>query len=127
MNNQIITNAEAAYPTHVDHGDNAFGQDFCEGVDNVCKEVINYGVIDDGVANLVSATDVGKCQTEIQSCIDEQFVVTQPGITESPEVCDTLDDDCDGTADDADANATCADGVEWSIRRVYCRRVHTYP
>ena len=40
----------------------------CDGEDNDCN-----GLIDDGIADEQTGTDVGECQIEIQSCIDGSF------------------------------------------------------
>jgi len=83
----------------------------CNGLDDNCN-----GTNDDGVADLVSGTDVGECQTEIQSCQGGTYVVTQTGIGSSAEICDGLDNDCNGTPDDqAAADASCSDGVACTV------------
>ncbi|HKI46861.1 MAG TPA: MopE-related protein [Balneolales bacterium] len=71
----------------------------CDGVDNDCNDDI-----DDGIADIVTGSDIGECQTGIQSCIDGAFVVTQTQINASPETCDGLDNNCDGTADNGIAD-----------------------
>jgi hypothetical protein len=67
----------------------------CDGVDNDCA-----GGIDDGIADIVTGSDVGECQTGIQSCINGTFVVTQAQIDPSPETCDNADNNCDGQVDE---------------------------
>ena len=67
----------------------------CDGLDNDCNELM-----DDGIEDIVSGSDVGQCQAEIQQCVDGAFTVVQSGIGPSAEVCDALDNDCNGLEDD---------------------------
>ncbi len=71
----------------------------CNGLDDDCN-----GSPDNGIANLVAGTDVGECQTEVQSCVGGAFQVTQTGIGPTSEVCNGLDDDCNSANDDGIAN-----------------------
>ncbi len=73
--------------------------ELCNGLDENCN-----GTPDDGVADLVSGSDVGQCQTEIQSCIGGSFQITQAGIGPAPETCNGLDDDCNAQPDDGIAD-----------------------
>jgi hypothetical protein len=66
----------------------------CDGEDNDCD-----GVVDNGIDDLESGTDVGECRLEIQSCIDGAFEVIQTGIGPTSETCDGLDNDCQGQID----------------------------
>ena len=69
-----------------------------------------------GIADLVTGTDVGECQTEIQSCQGGQFVVTQAAIGPSAEVCNGLDNDCNATVDDQPAaDDSCSEGVVCTV------------
>ncbi len=85
-------------PAHLAHGDNVVGEEICDGIDNDCD-----GVVDDGVADIVTGSDVGECQVGIQSCIGGAFQVTQAQVDSATEVCDGLDNDCDGTTDSTQA------------------------
>ena len=69
--------------------------ELCDGVDNNC-----VGGADDGVADLVSGSNVGECQTEVQRCLSGSFSVIQPGIGPAPETCDMLDNNCNMIVDD---------------------------
>jgi hypothetical protein len=66
----------------------------CDGLDNDCD-----GTADNGIADIVTGTDVGECQVGIQSCINGAFAVTQTQINAAAETCDGLDNDCDSVVD----------------------------
>src|SRR3990172_2510596 len=82
----------------------------CNNEDDDCD-----GPIDDGIADVVSGTDVGACQVERQSCVSGQMTVVQPGIGPVTEACDGEDNDCDGINNegfddtDMDGVADCID------------------
>jgi len=69
--------------------------ELCDNLDNDCN-----GTADDGIDDIVTGTDTGECQEEIQRCIGGSFQVVQAGVGPVSEVCDNLDNDCDGSADD---------------------------
>ena len=76
--------------------------ELCDALDNDCN-----GAADDGVADIVSGTDVGECEFETQSCVGGVLTVVDAGVGPSPELCDALDDDCNGSVDD---DPTCPEG-----------------
>ena len=78
----------------------------CDGVDNDCD-----GTPDDGIADVVTGTDVGECRVGIQSCVGGSFEVTQVGILPAQEACNGLDDDCNGQSDDAIADIVTGSNV----------------
>ena len=83
----------------------------CNGLDDDCD-----AAADDDIADLVTGTDVGECQTEIQLCQGGQFVVTQAAIGPSAEVCNGLDNDCNATVDDQPAaDDSCSEGVVCTV------------
>jgi hypothetical protein len=67
----------------------------CDSLDNDCNDQS-----DDGIADIVTGTDVGECELEIESCVNGAFVITQFAVGPSPEECNGLDNDCNGVADD---------------------------
>jgi hypothetical protein len=73
--------------------------EICDGKDNNCN-----GTVDDGIADIVTGSDIGQCRPEIQSCINGTMTVTQTQIGPVIETCDGLDNDCNGTVDDGIAD-----------------------
>jgi hypothetical protein len=71
----------------------------CDALDNDCN-----GAADDGIASIITGTDVGACEPEIESCVNGAFAITQFAVGPSPEVCDALDNDCNGAADEGIAD-----------------------
>ena len=51
------------------------GPEVCDGVDNDCNELI-----DDGIADVLSGSDEGECQSEIQRCVNGAFAIVQPPV-----------------------------------------------
>jgi hypothetical protein len=78
----------------------------CDGQDNDCDDLV-----DEGIADIVTGTDTGECQVEIQRCTSGSFQVIQPGIGPVAESCDGLDNDCDGPADEGLGTTTCGLGI----------------
>ncbi|MBT8468170.1 MAG: pentapeptide repeat-containing protein, partial [Deltaproteobacteria bacterium] len=70
----------------------------CDSLDNDCN-----GQSDDGIAAIVTGTNVGECRQTIESCVDGALTVVQAGIGPSAEACDGRDNDCNGAIDDSPA------------------------
>jgi len=83
----VITQAEISPSTET-----------CNSLDDDCD-----GTSDDGIANIVTGSNVGVCQEQIEQCISGSFVITQTAIGPSAEVCDGFDNDCNGTANDGES------------------------
>jgi len=48
-----------------------------------------------------SGSDTGRCQAKVETCVNNQWTVTQTQITPIAEICDNnVDDDCDGQTDE---------------------------
>lgn len=76
----------------------------CDDQDNNCD-----GSIDEGIADEVTGTDVGECQTGITSCLGGAMTETQTEVSPTAEVCDDgLDQDCDGS-DETCSGGACSD------------------
>ena len=50
--------------------------------------------------DVVTGTDVGECQTQVEHCNNGVYEILQYEIGPTEEVCDGLDNDCDGFADE---------------------------
>jgi hypothetical protein len=74
---------------------NPAATEVCDGVDNNCA-----GGTDEGIEDIISGTDVGACEVQIEQCIGGSFQVVQPGVSPSAEICDGIDNNCEGTIDD---------------------------
>jgi hypothetical protein len=73
--------------------------ELCDGIDNNCN-----GETDEGDASggfVCSTGQLGVCALGTTFCTDEGSVC-RPNNTESPEVCDGLDNDCDGQVDEGE-------------------------
>jgi len=88
------------------------GAEICNNVDDDCNSLI-----DDGVEDITTGTNVGTCQQGIQSCIGGVFTETQTEIVPSQELEDGLDNDCDTEIDEDFADAD-ADGATDAVEEV---------
>jgi len=69
--------------------------EICDNLDNDCD-----GSTDENIADIVTGTDEGACQVEIQSCIGGVFRIVQPSIDPGTEICDGIDNNCNGQVDE---------------------------
>jgi hypothetical protein len=70
----------------------------CDGIDNDCD-----GQIDEGYEGQVQSCGVGACLRTVPVCQNGQQPQCVPG-QPSPDVCDSVDNDCDGAVDETDAD-----------------------
>ena len=66
----------------------------CDALDNDCD-----GAADESLVQ-TCGSDVGECSTGERTCYEGAWSDCAGDVGPSPEVCDSLDNDCDGTADD---------------------------
>ncbi|MEZ4331544.1 MAG: putative metal-binding motif-containing protein [Myxococcota bacterium] len=78
----------------------------CDGIDNDCN-----AVVDDGIPDVVTGSNIGTCQVQIETCTGGGFQVVQPGIGPVSELCDGLDNDCNGAPDDGVPDLTSGSDV----------------
>ena len=80
--------------------------ELCDGLDNDCNDVV-----DNGIADILSGSDVGECQSQIQSCSDGAFAIIQTAIGPATELCDGLDNDCNDVVDNGIADIVTGSNV----------------
>ena len=91
----------------------------CDGLDNDCDGATDEGCVCVNGATQSCGSDVGECQSGIQTCVAGIWGACVGKIVPSVEVCnDSKDNDCDNDVDCADSDcsgdpacvATCPDG-----------------
>ncbi len=81
------------------------GVEVCDGVDNDCDGVADDNPVDAGGACASTEPPTGACVADgVLTCASGALVCTGPTAA-SPELCDSVDNDCDGAPDDAVSRA----------------------
>jgi MYXO-CTERM domain-containing protein len=80
--------------------------EICDGLDNDCNGVVDDGVKDafnhatgEACCRFGTKCGVGQCTSGVWACAGSQ-VVCDGGTGPTPEVCNSIDDDCNGQVDD---------------------------
>lgn len=76
--------------------------EICNNIDDDCDSST-----DESLVQQCGVTDVGICQFGTQTCTAGTWGQCIGAINPSPEICNTMDDDCDGAADEGDACMQC--------------------
>jgi len=69
--------------------------EICDGKDNNCNTLI-----DDGISDIYTGSDIGECQKGIKRCIESELVTIREEIKPKPETCNNLDDNCNTEIDE---------------------------